>query len=275
MLCLCCALVLALVSQLLKRPQERSRDLYRSSQLLLAARVLSYNGTFLVPEGDDVVPAEYNEKEKRLVANASAKKARPSEILAFFDTHVSTRLVDSKGTLYSFEELEINRDVYLDQHEKEGYAHLKYKLVYIIKSETQFAYVIPINGYGVWDAIYGYMGLSQNGDTVLGMTWYKQRETPGLGANIAQEAWQKQFQGKQIFQEKEEGIMNPKTAPLGIKVVKTTVAEVYGNSPESKSAVDGIAGASITVSGVNEAIATSLKPYRPFLVNVYQTSRSQ
>ena len=63
-----------------------------------------------------------------------------------------------------------------------------------------YGYVIPINGYGLWDAIYGYLGLETDANTVLGMTWYDQKETPGLGGNIALPQWQEQFKNKVIFQ---------------------------------------------------------------------------
>jgi len=105
---------------------------------------------------------------------------------------------------------------------------------------------------------------------VLGMTWYDQKETPGLGGEISLPDWQKQFFGKVIFQKALSGQTNFERAPLGIKVVKTTVKETYGNSPLANSAVDGIAGASITVSSVNEALRASLNPYRPFLIKAHQ-----
>ena len=52
--------------------------------------------------------------------------------------------------------------------------------------------------------------------------------------------------------------------------MKTTVQETYGKTALAGSAVDGIAGASITVIGVNEALRSSLEPYRPFLIQAHE-----
>jgi Na+-transporting NADH:ubiquinone oxidoreductase subunit C len=114
--------------------------------------------------------------------------------------------------------------------------------------------VIPVNGFGLWDAIYGYLALDPNGDTVIGITWYDQKETPGLGANISETSWQSLFPGKVIFQESPDGSTDFKTAQLGITVVRGKVSEVYGDSPKAKSAVDGMAGATLTGNGVNEGL---------------------
>ena len=141
--------------------------------------------------------------------------------------------------------------------------------IYIIKqknSDQIYGYVIPINGYGLWDAIYGYLCIAPDGDTVIGTTWYQQSETPGLGGEIATEKWQAQFPGKLIFRESPDGTTNYQTAPLGLIVVKTTVEQELKNKPAAKSAVDGIPGASKTNEGVTDAYQTSLAPYRSFLI---------
>ena len=150
------------------------------------------------------------------------------------------------------------------------------KLIYEIHTEDQInGYVIPINGYGLWDAIYGFIGIEADGNTVLGATWYNQAETAGLGANIALAWWQKQFQNKHIFQPSSTGQTDRKTAYLGITVVKGKVSEVLGNSPKAISAVDGISGATLTGAGVTAAYATSLNPYRPFLEKLSQNGQIQ
>ncbi len=250
-ICTACALVLSILAELLKTPQQNAKELYRSKQLLLAARILDYEGYFL-----------FDGKQ--------TTKAKDREILEMFETRILTRLTDDQGNLYTFSEAGLNETDYLLDHAKLGYAKLPYKLIYLVKqaapSSAPYGYVIPVNGYGLWDAIYGYLGIEANGDTVLGMTWYDQKETPGLGGEIALPEWQQQFFDKTIFQKNPDGSTNFYQAPLGIKVVKTTVEETLGDTPMADSAVDGIAGASITVKGVNEALRSSLAPYRPFLI---------
>ncbi|WP_420421284.1 NADH:ubiquinone reductase (Na(+)-transporting) subunit C [Simkania sp.] len=277
MLCFTCALVLSVLADLLRQPQLDARELYKSKQLLRAAAILSDENVFLLNGSF----ATYNVSEGILVATPNQKrKARDRDILTLFDKRVLTRVTNAEGELLTFEEAGLDQESYLQENAKYGFAHLPYKLVYIIEpnlstSQLPYGYVIPINGYGLWDAIYGYLGLKADADTVLGMTWYDQKETPGLGGDIALPKWQEQFQGKVIFQESPSGQTNYARAQLGIKVVKTTVKETYGDSYLASSAVDGIAGASITVIGVNEALRSSLEPYRPFLIRAHEREASQ
>ena len=65
-------------------------------------------------------------------------------------------------------------------------------------------------------------------------TWYDQKETPGLGANIAEAYWQSLFPSKKLFQEGADGKTDFKTAPLGITVVKGKVSEVLGDVTKGK-----------------------------------------
>lgn len=237
--------MLSVLAAVLKKPQEEARELFKSKQLLIAANILDFEGDI----------------------KATGKTASSKEILALFATHIHPRVVTAKGELFTFKQAGLNEQTYIQENEKYGYSTLEYKLIYLIEKDNQTAgFVIPINGYGLWDAIYGYLGLAANGNTVIGMTWYDQKETPGLGGDIALPKWESQFYGKRIFRESLSGTTDYKRAPLGIEVVKGKVSEKLGDSPAAKSAVDGISGATITVTGVNEAYSACLNPYRPFLL---------
>ncbi|MCK4935132.1 MAG: NADH:ubiquinone reductase (Na(+)-transporting) subunit C [Simkaniaceae bacterium] len=269
---ICCvsALILSVTASSLKEPQQKARALYQAKQLLTAAHILSYEETFLL----DSQPAIYNVTKEKLIPYLGKKipKAKTSEILKIVEKRVLMRLIDAKGNMRTFEEAGINEKKYMEDNEKYGFSKLPNKLVYVIEknepSSTPYGYVIPVNGYGLWDAIYGYLGLANDGDTVLGMTWYDQKETPGLGGNISTPTFQKQFYNKVIFQKNADGTTNFARAPLGITVVKTTAFEKYGDDPKGQSAVDGIPGATITANGVSLTLQRSLAEYRPFLLKV-------
>ena len=143
----------------------------------------------------------------------------------------------------------------------------------ISKESKPEGYVIPVNGFGLWDAIYGYLAVATDGNTVIGISWYDQKETPGLGANISEAPWQDLFPGKKIFQESADGKTEFKMTPLGIVVVKGKVSEVLGTNPKSKSAVDGMAGATLTGNGVTDAYRDVLGPYRPFLMKLNMAAK--
>lgn len=180
----------------------------------------------------------------------------------------------------NFQEAGINEEEYTANFKKTGYYKQPWKLIYKILSpdstkEVVEGYVIPINGFGLWDAIFGYLAIKPDGNQVIGISWYDQKETPGLGANIAEAYWQDLFPGKLIFQESASGQTDFKTAPLGIVVVRGKVAEVLGSSPKSKSAVDGMAGATLTGNGVTDAYRDVLAPYRPFLIKIHSESEKR
>ena len=171
-LCGVCALILSLLAETLRTPQKNAKELYRSKQLLLASRILNYDGTFLVENS----PAVYDSNQKRLVPFEGKKppKAKGDDILAVYYQRIEARLTTSQGNLLTFEEVGLDEKEYLETHAKLGYAKLPYKLVYVIKentpSDTFYGYVIPVNGFGLWDAIYGYLGIAAGGDRVLGMS---------------------------------------------------------------------------------------------------------
>jgi Na+-transporting NADH:ubiquinone oxidoreductase subunit C len=59
--------------------------------------------------------------------------------------------------------------------------------------EKVASYVYPIKGKGLWSSLYGYLSVNPTGDTIIGITFYKHGETPGLGAEIEKKMVQRQF----------------------------------------------------------------------------------
>ena len=277
-----CALVLAVLASALKVPQEVAQELDRSEQMMIAARVFTHEGYFQIQNDDgDYVPAKYV-GDGKLVSGTKEDIATSAAILDVYKHRFIPALVDDKGNVQTFKEAGIDEEKYLSEYKKQGYYKQPEKLVYKIlpnpvngKSEDPkpIGYVIPVNGFGLWDAIYGYLAVKPDGETVIGISWYEQKETPGLGANIADESWQNEFHGKKIFQPNSEGKINQKNAPIGVKVVKGKVSEVIGDSPKAKAAVDGMPGATLT--GVTNAYRDVLAAYRPFFINIHDKTETQ
>ncbi|RJP60973.1 MAG: FMN-binding protein [Candidatus Auribacter fodinae] len=69
--------------------------------------------------------------------------------------------------------------------------------IYKIGNEIK-GYALPISGKGFWDEISGVVGIAPDKKTITGISFYKQNETPGLGAEIAQLPFREQFVGKTI-----------------------------------------------------------------------------
>lgn len=276
-----CALILSVLASALAEPKEIAKDLDRSKQMMIAAKILSHDGHFLIKNDEGrYVPAKYL-KDGILVPGEAESFAARSQLIDVYKLRLQPMLVDDKGNLTTFAEAKINEEEYLNNYKKTGYYLQPLKLIYRITpnpsseakleggKEAADGYVIPVNGFGLWDAIYGYLAIDIDGNKVIGATWYDQKETPGLGANIADAPWQNLFPGKVIFQPGATGKTDFKTAPLGITVVKGKVNEVLGESPKSKSAVDGMAGATLTGNGVTDAYKNVLSAYRPFLIKLH------
>lgn len=114
-------------------------------------------------------------------------------------------------------------------------------------------YILPVRGKGLWGPIWGYLSLNEDKNTVFGATFGHKGETPGLGAEIEKEPFQKPFTGKSIFDDK--GTL------VSIKVVKA------GQSEGNIHAVDGISGGTITSQGVQAMLLDCLSGYESFLKN--------
>ena len=288
-LCFICGFLLAVVAYTLRTPQMEAKEFDQSKQMLIAAKILNHAGYFeLLQEDGALVPAEFDPSAQILVPSEEEGpvKATDDQIKAIAELRIRPLLTDKEGNVSTLEAHNITLSQYLAQNQKTGYANLPQKLFYVIlpneKTEkdaldlTQaYAIVIPISGFGLWGPIYGYIAVSSDGDEVIGTTWYDHGETPGLGANIAEAWWQKQFFKKLIFQEAPDGSTDFQTADMGIFVVKGKVSDVLSDSPKSKSAVDGISGATITGDGVSAAYKNSLTPYREFFIKLREKEEKQ
>lgn len=275
-LCSICAVVLAALASGLQLEQTRAIELDRSKQMLIAAHIMTHEGVLQVQTAPGVWEKAQLNDRGRLQPDAKATAPTAAIIRTLFEARIKPMFTNSEGKLSSPKEHGISVDRFFAEHQKLGFAHLEYKLLYVILEEGEvdpihgrvMGYIIPVNGFGLWGPIYGYIAIDRDAKTVLGISWYQHAETPGLGANIAESAWQKQFFGKNIFQKDRSGLVNYQLSPLGIVVIKGKVTEVYGGDPRAQSSVDGMTGATITGNGVSRAYQDVLEQYRPFLIAV-------
>ena len=93
-------------------------------------------------------------------------------------------------------------------------------------------------GHGLWGPIEGFLALENDMKTIKAITFHKQKETAGLGGEIASDTFKNQFIGKLI--------VNSAGTP-GI-VIKKPGRELAQNE------VDGITGATMTCDKVQEML---------------------
>lgn len=115
--------------------------------------------------------------------------------------------------------------------------------VYLVKEGDQIETIIlPIHGKGLWGTMYGFLALAADANTVKGITFYEHKETPGLGGEVENPRWQKQWVGKKLFDENNK---------LVIDLLKGSVDK---SKPEAIYQVDGLSGATITTDNVDNFI---------------------
>lgn len=105
--------------------------------------------------------------------------------------------------------------------------------VYIVNDKIT---VIPMKGNGLWGPIWGYLAISDDGQTIIGAVFDHKSETPGLGGEITSKSFQEQFSGKQFMK-------NGEMIPVG---------------------VDAISGATKTSNGVKDMIHNTMQKYLPY-----------
>ncbi|MBW8015405.1 MAG: FMN-binding protein [Planctomycetes bacterium] len=84
-----------------------------------------------------------------------------------------------------------------------------------VKDDDVKGYAVEIAGKGFWAPIKGILGLKADKETVTGISFYEQNETPGLGAQIESDAFREQFDGKRISLSGDPLIIKPVGAELG------------------------------------------------------------
>lgn len=125
--------------------------------------------------------------------------------------------------------------------------------MYVAEKDGKKYYIIPLYGAGLWDAIWGYIALDNDKNTIVGASFDHKGETPGLGAEINQSWYEDQYIGKTIFNESGDFV--------SVKAIK-------GGAPVGdKHNVDGISGGTITSDGVTDMVEERLKNYLPYLKN--------
>lgn len=63
---------------------------------------------------------------------------------------------------------------------------------------TVLGYGFPFTGPGFWGPISGILAVKPDGEEILGISFTKHQETPGLGGRITEPWFREQFQGKPI-----------------------------------------------------------------------------
>ncbi len=89
-----------------------------------------------------------------------------------------------------------------------------YPFYYYRKDDKTMGYAVPVEGKGFWATIKGVVGVAADKQTITGIAFYEQSETPGLGARIAEPDFCGKFAGLELG---DQGL------PIGIRASGTSL----------------------------------------------------
>lgn len=190
-----------------------------------------------------------NDTRRQILAAALITPTEGQDVATLWQEHITASyIVNDKG-----EKIDASQDPFDVKVDQEVKKALDQRLLPVFECNTDRGtkYILPVYGAGLWGPIWGYIAFDNNGDTIYGAYFAHQGETPGLGAEIEKPAFQKQFEGKDVFST--DGQFQ------SVKVVKN------GQEPATGAWVHAISGGTITSQGVQKMLLNSLEPYSAFL----------
>jgi len=245
------AAALSTASELLKPYQNKNIENEKFQGILSAAEVD-------VPRSQaNEAFEEYIVEESRSQANEAFEEYIVEELAINSEGDVVCRYVDGKlieGDVRPFsivlkEELKLKKDF------KYGKAKRNPKWpLYIMDIGGELKYVVPLQGVGLWGAIWGNIAFDSDFNTVAGTSFDHKSETPGLGAEINTKEFQNQFKGKQIFDQNGNFV--------SVSVVKGGVANSAINPIHG---VDAVSGGTITSNGTSEMLKDCIENYVSYI----------
>jgi Na+-transporting NADH:ubiquinone oxidoreductase subunit C len=213
--------------------------------VIVVAVTLSFTATTLSPMQKENVRKE---KMQNILSTIGIQTSR-DEAEALFNKHITQQLALN----YQGEEKEGVNAFEVDLAKELGKpAEEQTYPLYMANFEGEEYYIAPLRGSGLWDAIWGYIALKNDANTVKGVVFDHKGETAGLGAEITTDWFQQRFVDEKIFDE--EGNL------VGVSVVKG----YGGGNNKDDNQVDSISGATITGDGVTAMLSKRLKNYLPF-----------
>ncbi|MGJ0847965.1 Na+-transporting NADH:ubiquinone oxidoreductase subunit C [Tissierella praeacuta DSM 18095] len=113
--------------------------------------------------------------------------------------------------------------------------------IYYGENKEVLGYAVPISGSGLWGSIEGYVGVSSDYSTILGLDFTSHSETPGLGGRISEDWYKEQFRGIDITESQNGNYI------------------IY--RPSAGGNIDAIAGATLTSKSVSKLLNEDLDKF--------------
>jgi len=252
-LCLVCAVLVSMAAVALRPLQVNNKELDMKRNILDVAGLLT--------EGSDIDKAFAERIESKLVNLETGD---------YVDSMNADEYDQRKAAKDPAQSVAIPKD--------KDIAHIRVKAkvakVFLVKEGGAIkSIILPINGYGLWSTLYGFLSLDPDGQTVQSINFYDQAETPGLGGEVVNPAWRALWKGKKVYAETDQPSLEKgliEEADIGEPALSLIKGAVDNTKPGSEYQVDGLAGASLTSTGVTNLIRywMSKEGFAPYLAKV-------
>lgn len=221
-LCLVCSVLVTTAAVLLKPRHQMNEEILAKQREILRA-VGRYQ------EGENV-SAAFKQVDQRVV-----------------DLTTGEYVVDINAATFSYDKAVQDPELRMEIAAQDDIAKVraisKYAPVYLIRDDGKTTYiVVPVHGYGLWSTMRAYLAIEADGNRIAGVSFYQHGETPGLGGEITNVRWQRDWQGKRLFDTQ---------GNIRFRLVKGADDVEASQQPFS---VDALSGATITSNGVTNLI---------------------
>ena len=213
------------------------------------ASILAYTSQTLKPMQDENVK---NEKMQNILSTVGINVSREEAEKSYKKYIVEELALKIDGSIN--ENINPFSDLNLARELKKDYEDQHFPL-YVAEINSEKYYIIELRGTGLWDAIWGYISLKSDFNTVNGVSFDHKGETAGLGAEITKDWFKESFKDEKIF--------NSDGELVGITVLKGN--NDPNNIDKDDHEVDAISGSTITGDGVTDMIYERVSNYLPYL----------
>lgn len=139
--------------------------------------------------------------------------------------------------------------------------------LFVFESNGDTLYIIPVRGKGLWGPIWGNIALYSDLNTIAGVSFDHKSETPGLGAEINLDWFEKAYSreistddGPDRFTS-DMSIFDDSGKLVGVLAIKGGAAD------DDPHGVDAISGGTITSVAVNAMVLNYLTCYESYFTN--------
>jgi Na+-transporting NADH:ubiquinone oxidoreductase subunit C len=238
-LCIFCSVLVSGAAIFLKEKQQLNKIMDVKRNLLIASGVLGPSVT-----NEKEILAAYT-KVTELAVDLSTGEIVDGVNVESLDTRKLAKTAGENIVLSSGDDIAKIKTI------------SKISKVYLVRNDLNEVekIVLPVHGKGLWSTLYGFLALAPDTKTIKGLGFYEHGETPGLGGEVDNPRWKKNWANKVVLDDN----FDPQ-----IVIVK---GQVDHKLDANNNKIDGLSGATITSNGVQALVNfwVSGNGYGPFL----------